>query len=116
MELGKYTMEDYEAMSKDELIMAIIEERMEKAFEDYKPRYDEMKEKYLIAKKATAKLLAENEELKRDYAELYEYCVESNRKLQALLNCFNPKPYYADEKWWFKGSSFIYQNGNMEEN
>ena len=32
MELGKYTMEDYEAMTKDELIMAIIEERMEKAF------------------------------------------------------------------------------------
>ena len=81
MELGKYTMEDYEAMTKDELIMAIIEERMEKAFEDYKPRYDEMKEKYLIAKKATAKLLVENEKLKKDYAELYEYCVEINRKL-----------------------------------
>ena len=31
MEIGKYTMEDYEAMTKDELIMAIIEERMEKA-------------------------------------------------------------------------------------
>ena len=41
-----------------------------------------MKEKYLIAKKATAKLLAENEKLKKDYAELYEYCVESNRKLR----------------------------------
>ena len=82
MELGKYTMEDYEAMTKDELIMAIIEERMEKAFEDYKPRYYEMKEKYLIAKKVMAKLLAENEKLKKDYAELYEYCVESNRKLR----------------------------------
>ena len=82
MKLGKYTMEDYEAMTKDELIMTIIEERMEKAFEDYKPRYEEMKEKYLIAKKVTAKLLAENEKLKKDYAELYEYCVESNRKLR----------------------------------
>ena len=82
MELGKYTMEDYEAMTKDELIMAIIEERMEKAFEDYKPRYDEMKEKYLITKKATAKLLAEYEKLKKDYAELYEYFVESNNKLR----------------------------------
>ena len=82
MELGKYTMEDYESMTKDELIMAIIEERMEKAFEDYKPRYEEMKEKYLIAKKAVAKLLVESEKLKKDYAELYEYCVESNRKLR----------------------------------
>ena len=81
MKLGKYTMEDYEAMTKDELIMTIIEERMEKAFEDYKTRYEEMKEKYLIAKKSTAELLAENEKLKKDYAELYEYCVESNRKL-----------------------------------
>ena len=109
-------MKNYEAMTKDELIMEIIEERMEKALEDYKPRYEEMKEKYKAVQKVAAKLLAENEELKEDYAELYEYCVESNRKLQALLNCFNPKPYYADEKWWFKGSSFIYQNGNMEEN
>ena len=109
-------MKNYEAMTKDELIMEIIEERMEKALEDYKPRYEEIKEKYKAAQKVAAKLLVENEELKRDYAELYEYCVESNRKLQALLNCFNPKPYYADEKWWFKGSSFIYQNGNMEEN
>ena len=116
MELGKYTMKDYEAMTKDELIMAIIEERMNKGIEDYKPRYEEIKEKYKAVQKVAAKLLAENEELKKDYAELYEYCVESNRKLQALLNCFNPKPYYADEKWWFKGSSFIYQNGNMEEN
>ena len=82
MELGKYTMEDYEAMTKDELIMAIIEERMEKAFEDYKPRYDEMKEKYLIAKKAIDKLLAENEKLKKSYAELYEYFVENNNKLR----------------------------------
>ena len=82
MELGKYTMEDYEAMTKDELIMAIIEERMEKAFEDYKPRYEEMKEKYLIAKKAIAKLLAESEKLKKNYAELYEYFVESNNKLR----------------------------------
>lgn len=82
MELGKYTMEDYEAMTKDELIMAIIEERMEKAFEDYKPRYDEMKEKYLITKKAIDKLLAENEKLKKTYAELYEYFVESNNKLR----------------------------------
>ena len=82
MELGKYTMEDYEAMTKDELIMEIIEERMEKAFEDYKPRYDEMKEKYLIAKKAIDKLLAENEKLKKTYAELYEYFVESNNKLR----------------------------------
>ena len=82
MKLGKYTMEDYEVMTKDELIMAIIEERMEKAFEDYKTRYEEMKEKYLIAKKATAKLLAENEKLKKDYAELYEYFVESNNKLR----------------------------------
>ena len=82
MELGKYTMEDYESMTKDELIMAIIEERMEKAFEDYKPRYEEMKEKYLIAKKAVAKLLVESEKLKKDYAELYEYCVETNRKLR----------------------------------
>ena len=82
MELGKYTMEDYEAMTKDELIMAIIEERMEKALEDYKPRYDEMKEKYLIAKKAIDKLLAENEKLKKSYAELYEYFVESNNKLR----------------------------------
>ena len=81
MELGKYTMEDYEAMTKYELIMAIIEERMEKAFEDYKTRNEEMEEKYLIAKKATAKPLAEYEKLKKDYAELYEYCVESNRKL-----------------------------------
>ena len=103
-------------MTKDELIMEIIEERMNKGIEDYKPRYEEIKEKYKAVQKVAAKLLAENEELKRDYAELYEYCVESNRKLQALLNCFNPKPYYADEKWWFKGSSFIYQNGNMEEN
>ena len=82
MELGKYTMEDYEAMTKDELIMAIIEERMEKAFEDYKPRYEEMKEKYLIAKKAVAKLLVESEKLKKSYAELYEYFVESNNKLR----------------------------------
>lgn len=82
MELGKYTMEDYESMTKDELIMAIIEERMEKAFEDYKPRYDEMKEKYLIAKKAIAKLLVESEKLKKNYAELYEYFVESNNKLR----------------------------------
>ena len=82
MELGKYTREDYEAMTKDELIMEIIEERMEKAFEDYKPRYDEMKEKYLIAKKAIDKLLAENEKLKKTYAELYEYFVESNNKLR----------------------------------
>ena len=82
MELGKYTMEDYEAMTKDELIMTVIEERMEKALEDYKPRYDEMKEKYLIAKKATDKLLAENEKLKKSYAELYEYFVESNNKLR----------------------------------
>lgn len=103
-------------MTKDELIMEIIEERMNKGIEDYKPRYEEIKEKYKAVQKVAAKLLAENEELKKDYAELYEYCVESNRKLQALLNCFNPKPYYADEKWWFKGSSFIYQNGNMEEN
>ena len=109
-------MKNYEAMTKDELIMEIIEERMNKGIEDYKPRYEEIKEKYKAVQKVAAKLLAENEELKRDYAELYEYCVESNRKLQALLNCFNPKPYYADEKWWFKGSSFIYQNGNMEEN
>lgn len=109
-------MKNYEAMTKDELIMEIIEERMNKGIEDYKPRYEEMKEKYKAVQKVAAKLLAENEELKKDYAELYEYCVESNRKLQALLNCFNPKPYYADEKWWFKGSSFIYQNGNMEEN
>ena len=103
-------------MTKDELIMEIIEERMNKGIEDYKPRYEEVKEKYKAVQKVAAKLLAENEELKKDYAELYEYCVDSNRKLQALLNCFNPKPYYADEKWWFKGSSFIYQNGNMEEN
>lgn len=82
MELGKYTMEDYEAMTKDELIMTIIEERMEKAFEDYKPRYDEMKEKYLITKKAIDKLLTENEKLKKSYAELYEYFVESNNKLR----------------------------------
>ena len=82
MELGKYTMEDYEAMTKDELIMTVIEERMEKAFEDYKPRYDEMKEKYLIAKKAIDKLLAENEKLKKSYAELYEYFVENNNKLR----------------------------------
>ena len=82
MTLGKYTMEDYEAMTKDELIMTIIEERMEKALEDYKPRYEEMKEKYLIAKKVTAKLLAENEKLKKNYAELYEYFVESNNKLR----------------------------------
>lgn len=82
MELGKYTMENYEAMTKDELIMAIIEERMEKALEDYKPRYEEMKEKYLIAKKATAKLLAEYEKLKKDYAELYEYFAENNNKLR----------------------------------
>ena len=82
MELGKYTMEDYEAMTKDELIMAIIEERMEKAFEDYKPRYEDMKEKYLIAKKAVAKLLVESEKLKKSYAELYEYFVESNNKLR----------------------------------
>ena len=82
MELGKYTMEDYEAMTKDELIMTVIEERMEKAFEDYKPRYDEMKEKYLIAKKAIDKLLTENEKLKKSYAELYEYFVESNNKLR----------------------------------
>ena len=82
MELGKYTMEDYEAMTKDELIMTVIEERMEKALEDYKPRYDEMKEKYLIAKKAIDKLLAENEKLKKTYAELYEYFVESNNKLR----------------------------------
>ena len=82
MELGKYTMEDYEAMTKDELIMTIIEERMEKAFEDYKPRYEEMKEKYLIAKKAVAKLLVESEKLKKSYAELYEYFVESNNKLR----------------------------------
>lgn len=109
-------MKNYEAMTKDELIMEIIEERMNKGIEDYKPRYEEIKEKYKAVQKVAAKLLAENEELKKDYAELYEYCVESNRKLQALLNCFNPKPYYADEKWWFKGSSFIYQNGNMEEN
>ena len=109
-------MKNYEAMTKDELIMEIIEERMNKGIEDYKQRYEEMKEKYKAVQKVAAKLLAENEELKKDYAELYEYCVESNRKLQALLNCFNPKPYYADEKWWFKGSSFIYQNGNMEEN
>ena len=109
-------MKNYEAMTKDELIMEIIEERMNKALEDYKPRYEEIKEKNKAVQKVAAKLLAENEELKRDYAELYEYCVESNRKLQALINCFNPKPYYADEKWWFKGSSFIYQNGNMEEN
>ena len=116
MELGKYTMEDYEAMTKEELIMAIIEERMEKALEDYKPRYEEMKEKHLIAKKVMAKLQNELDEFKRDYIELQNYNVITNRKLQALLNCFNPKPYYADEKWWFKGSSFIYQNGNMEEN
>ena len=109
-------MKNYEAMTKDELIREISEERMNKGIEDYKPRYEEMKEKYKAVQKVAAKLLAENEELKEDYAELYEYCVESNRKLQALLNCFNPKPYYADEKWWFKGSSFIYQNGNMEEN
>ena len=109
-------MKNYEAMTKDELIMEIIEERMNKGIEDYKPRYEEVKEKYKAVQKVAAKLLAENEELKKDYAELYEYCVDSNRKLQALLNCFNPKPYYADEKWWFKGSSFIYQNGNMEEN
>ena len=82
MELGKYTMEDYETMTKDELIMAIIEERMEKAFEDYKPRYDEMEEKYLIAKKAIDKLLTENEKLKKSYAELYEYFVESNNKFR----------------------------------
>ena len=82
MELGKYTMEDYEAMTKDELIMTVIEERMEKAFEDYKPRYDEMKEKYLITKKAIDKLLTENEKLKKSYAELYEYFVESNNKLR----------------------------------
>ena len=75
-------MEDYEAMTKDELIMVIIEERMEKAFEDYKPRYDEMKEKYLITKKAIDKLLTENEKLKKSYAELYEYFVESNNKLR----------------------------------
>ena len=112
----KYTMENYEAMTKDELIMAIIEERMEKDFEDYKPRYDEMKEKYKAVQKVAAKLQNELDEFKRDYIELQNYCVESNRKLQALLNCFNPKPYYDDEKWWFKGSSFIYQNGNMEEN
>ena len=116
MELGKYTMKDYEAMTKDELIMAIIEERMEKAFEDYKPRYEEMEEKYLIAKKVMAKLQGENDEFKRDYAELQNYCVESNRKLQALLNCFNPQPYYSEGKWWFEENSFIYQNGNMEEN
>ena len=116
MELGKYTMENYEAMTKDELIMAIIEERMEKALEDYKPRYEEMKEKHLIAKKVMAKLQGENDEFKRDYAELQNYCVDSNRKLQALLNCFNPQPYYSEGKWWFEENSFIYQNGNMEEN
>ena len=47
-------------------------------------RYDEMKEKYLIAKKATAQLLAENEKLKKSYAELYEYFVESNNKLRNM--------------------------------
>lgn len=82
MELGRYTMEDYETMTKDELIMTIIEERMEKALEDYKPRYEEMEEKYLIAKKAVAKLLSENEKLKKSYAELYEYFVESNNKIR----------------------------------
>ena len=116
MELGKYTMEDYEAMTKDELIMAIIEERMEKALEDYKPRYEEMKEKYLIAKKVMAKLQGENDEFKKDYEELQNYSVYNNRKLQALLNCFNPQPYYSEGKWWFEENSFIYQNGNMEEN
>lgn len=112
----KYTMEDYEAMTKEELIMAIIEERMEKNLEDYKPRYEEMKEKYKVLQKVMVKLQNELNEFKRDYAELQNYYVDSNRKLQALINCFNPKPYYADGKWWFKGSSFIYQNGNMEEN
>ena len=116
MELGKYTMENYETMSKDELIMAIIEERMEKALEDYKPRYEEMKEKYLIAKKVMVKLQSENNEFKKDYEELQNYSVYNNRKLQALLNCFNPQPYYSEGKWWFEENSFIYQNGNMEEN
>ena len=116
MELGKYTMENYEAMTKDELIMEIIEERMNKGIEDYKPRYEEMKEKYLIAKKVAAKLQNELDEFKKDYLELQNYNVYNNRKLQTLLNCFNPQPHFQDGKWWFKGSSFIYQNGNMEEN
>ena len=109
-------MKNYEAMTKDELIMEIIEERMNKGIEDYKPRYEEMKEKYKIVQKVAAKLQNELDEFKRDYIELQNYCVDNNRKLQALINCFNPKPYYADGKWWFKGSSFIYQNENMEEN
>lgn len=108
----KYTMEDYEAMTKDELIMAIIEERMKKALEDYKPRYEEMKEKYNIAKAAYDISQSELEDIQDDYKELYEKYILTSRQLEQLLNCFAPKPYYSEGKWWCNGANFIYQEEN----
>ena len=108
----KYTMEDYEAMTKDELIMAIIEERMKKALEDYKPRYEEMKEKYNIAKAAYDISQSELEDIQDDYKELYAKYIFTSRQLEQLLNCFAPKPYYSEGKWWCNGANFIYQEEN----
>ena len=108
----KYTMEDYEAMTKDELIMTIIEERMKKALEDYKPRYEEMKEKYNIAKAAYDISQSELEDMQDDYKELYAKYILTSRQLEQLLNCFAPKPYYSEGKWWCNGANFIYQEEN----
>ena len=105
-------MENYEAMTKDELIMAIIEERMEKALEDYKPRYEEMKEKYNIAKAAYDISQSELEDIQDDYKELYAKYILTSRQLEQLLNCFAPKPYYSEGKWWCNGANFIYQEEN----
>ena len=105
-------MKNYEAMTKDELIMEIIEERMEKALEDYKPRYEEMKEKYNIAKAAYDISQSELEDIQDDYKELYAKYILTSRQLEQLLNCFAPKPYYSEGKWWCNGANFIYQEEN----
>ena len=105
-------MKNYEAMTKDELIMTIIEERMEKALEDYKPRYEEMKEKYNIAKAAYDISQSELEDIQDDYKELYAKYILTSRQLEQLLNCFAPKPYYSEGKWWCNGANFIYQEEN----
>lgn len=96
-------MSNYKDLTREELEeklydaeMTLIEERMEKSFQDYKPRYDEMKEKYNTAKTAYDIAQSKLEDIQDDYKELYAKYILTSRQLEQLLNCFAPKPYYSE--------------------
>lgn len=112
-------MSNYKDLTREELEeklydaeMTLIEERMEKSFQDYKPRYDEMKEKYNTAKTAYDIAQSKLEDIQDDYKELYAKYILTSRQLEQLLNSFVPKPYYSEGKWWYNGADFIHQGEN----